>query len=104
MKEAIDAYTAQDRMDHYPNPQCGYAFQMADPRISFCYLSQVWNDICNEKEKGLSESEAQEVLEYVKEKIKRADAGYYRPFATLLDDPENPISLDVVLKLAGRLK
>lgn len=104
MKEVIDAYTAQDRIDHCPNPQCDYTLQMADPRIRFCYLSQVWNDIYNEKEKGLSEAEAREVLEYGKEKIKRADAAYYRPFAALLDDLENPVPLELVLKLTGRLK
>lgn len=104
MKEAIDAYTAKDRMDHCPNPKCSYTFQMADPRVKFCYLSQVWHDICNEKAKGLSEAEAKEVLKYGKEKIKKADPGYYGPFGTLIDDPESPISLEDVLKMTGRLK
>ena len=104
MKEAIDAYTAKDRVDHCPNPTCSYTFQMSDPRVNFCYLSQVWHDICSEKEKGLSEAEAEEVMKYGKEMIKKADPDYYAPFATLIDNPENPISVENVLRMLGRLK
>lgn len=104
MKEAIDAYTAKDRVDHCPNPTCSYTFQISDPQVSFCYLSQVWHDICSEKEKGLSDAEAEEVLQYGKEKIKKADPDYYWPFATLIEHPEHLVSVDNVLKILGRLK